>query len=45
MPINTYILNGSVIMLDGTTLTIPAGMTIKAAATGANVYIAIISRR
>ena len=40
-PINTYILNGSLIMASGTTLTIPAGMTIKAEATGANVYIAI----
>ncbi|WP_370478843.1 multidrug transporter [Tamlana flava] len=40
-PNNTYILNGSLIMASGTTLTIPAGMTIKAEATGANVYIAI----
>jgi hypothetical protein len=40
-PINTYIVNGSLIMASGTTLTIPAGMTIKAEATGANVYIAI----
>lgn len=40
-PINSYILNGSLIMASGTTLTIPAGMTIKAEATGANVYIAI----
>ena len=40
-PINTYILNGSLIMASGTTLTIPAGMTITAEATGANVYIAI----
>lgn len=40
-PINTYVLNGSLIMASGTTLTIPAGMTIKAEATGANVYIAI----
>ncbi|HEX9600845.1 MAG TPA: multidrug transporter [Mariniflexile sp.] len=40
-PINTYILNGSLIMASGTTLTIPAGMTIKAEASGANVYIAI----
>ena len=40
-PINTYILNGSLIMASGTTLTIPAGITIKAEATGANVYIAI----
>lgn len=40
-PINTYILNGPLIMSSGTTLTIPAGMTIKALATGASVYIAI----
>ena len=40
-PINTYVLNGSLIMASGTTLTIPAGMTIKAEASGANVYIAI----
>lgn len=39
--VNTYVLNGSLIMASGTTLTIPAGMTIKAEATGANVYIAI----
>jgi len=40
-PINTYKVNGSLIMASGTTLTVPAGMTIKALATGANVYIAI----
>ena len=40
-PINTYILNGPVIMQAGTTLTIPAGMTIKATPGGANIYIAI----
>ena len=40
-PINSYVLNGSLIMASGTTLTIPAGMIIKAEATGANVYIAI----
>ena len=40
-PINTYILNGPVIMESGTTLNIPAGMTIKATAGGANIYIAI----
>lgn len=40
-PINTYILNGPLIMSSGTTLTIPAGMTIKATAGGANIYIAI----
>ena len=40
-PINEYILNGPLIMTSGTTLTIPAGMTIKALASGASVYIAI----
>ena len=40
-PINTYILNGPVIMQAGTTLTIPSGMTIKATPGGANIYIAI----
>lgn len=38
---NTYVLNGSLIMASGTTLTIPAGMTIEALAAGSNVYIAI----
>lgn len=38
---NTYILNGSLIMTAGTTLTIPAGMTIEALAAGSDVYIAI----
>ncbi|WP_406685100.1 multidrug transporter [Seonamhaeicola sp. MEBiC1930] len=38
---NTYKLNGSLIMTDGTTLTIPAGMTLEALSSGANVYIAI----
>ncbi|OIQ29351.1 MAG: multidrug transporter [Bacteroidetes bacterium MedPE-SWsnd-G2] len=38
---NTYVLNGSLIMTSGTTLTIPAGMTIEALAAGSNVYIAI----
>jgi hypothetical protein len=38
---NTYVLNGSLIMASGTTLTIPACMTIEALASGANVYIAI----
>jgi len=38
---NDYIITGPLIMEDGTTLTIPAGMTIKAAATGADVYVAI----
>ena len=38
---NTYVLNGPLIMTSGTTLTIPAGMTVEALATGASVYIAI----
>lgn len=38
---NTYVVNGPLIMASGTTLTIPAGMTIEALAAGANVYIAI----
>ena len=38
---NTYTLNGSLIMGSGTTLTIPAGMTINALAAGSDVYIAI----
>ena len=38
---NTYKLNGSLIMSAGTTLTIPAGMTIEALAAGSDVYIAI----
>ena len=36
-----YIVTGPLIMESGTTLTIPAGMTVKAAATGADVYVAI----
>ena len=38
---NTYKVNGSLIMASGTTLTIPAGMTVEALASGADVYIAI----
>lgn len=38
---NTYKVNGPLIMATGTTLEIPAGMTIEALASGANVYIAI----
>ena len=37
----TYVVNGPLIMASGTTLTIPAGMTLEALAAGANVYIAI----
>jgi hypothetical protein len=40
-PINTYKVNGSLIMASGTTLTVPSGMTIRALASGADVYIAI----
>ena len=38
---NTYIINGPMIMESGTTLTIPAGMTVKAEPTGSDVYLAI----
>ncbi|ALM08769.1 multidrug transporter [Sediminicola sp. YIK13] len=38
---NTYVLNGPMIMESGTILTIPAGMTIRASATGSDVYLAI----
>lgn len=38
---NNYVVNGPLIMASGTTLTIPAGMTLEALAAGANVYIAI----
>ncbi|WP_031427183.1 hypothetical protein [Flavimarina sp. Hel_I_48] len=40
-PNNTYTITGSMIMAEGTTLTIPAGTTLNAFAGGANVYIAI----
>ncbi len=36
-----YILTGATIMASGTTLTIPAGTTIKAQAAGTSVYLAI----
>lgn len=38
---NEYIINGPMIMESGTTLTIPAGMTVKAEPTGSDVYLAI----
>ena len=38
---NSYKVNGSLIMASGSTLTIPAGITIEALAAGSNVYIAI----
>ena len=36
-----YIITGPVLMASGTTLNIPAGMTIKAEPVGVNAYIAI----
>ena len=36
-----YTITGPMVIESGATLTIPAGMTIKAAATGADVYLAI----
>lgn len=38
---NDYVVNGSLIMASGTTLTIPPCMTIEALAAGSDVYIAI----
>ncbi|MEM6721768.1 MAG: multidrug transporter [Bacteroidota bacterium] len=38
---NSYKVNGSLIMAPGTTLRIPAGMTLEALAAGADVYVAI----
>ncbi len=38
---NNYVINGSLIMESGTTLTIPPCMTIEALAAGSDVYIAI----
>ena len=40
-PAIEYIITGPVLMASGTTLTIPAGMTIKAEPIGVNAYIAI----
>lgn len=40
-PDTEYIVTGPVLMADGTTLTIPAGMTIRAEPVGVNAYIAI----
>ena len=40
-PVNNYKLSGTMIMEEGTTLTIPAGITIKCAAAGTQVYVAI----
>ena len=38
---NEYKLTGPTVIEDGVTLTIPAGMVIEAAATGADVYLAV----
>lgn len=38
---NEYILNGALVMTEGTTLTIEAGTTINALASGSDIYIAI----
>lgn len=40
-PTKCYTITGATIFESGTTLTIPAGTTIKAAATGSDVYLAI----
>jgi len=40
-PAITYTITGPVLMASGTTLTIPAGMTVSAAPIGVNAYIAI----
>ncbi len=40
-PAIAYVITGPVLMAPGTTLTIPAGMTIKAQPVGVNAYIAI----
>ena len=37
-----YLVTGPVLMASGTTLTVPAGMTIKAQPVGVNAYIAIL---
>lgn len=41
-PTKDYLINGPLLMTSGTTLTIPAGMTIKVAPVGVNAYIAIL---
>lgn len=40
-PANNYVITGPVLMASGTTLTIPAGMTVRAQPVGVNAYIAI----
>lgn len=39
--VNNYKLSGTMIMEEGTTLTIPAGITVKCMAAGTQVYVAI----
>lgn len=41
-PTKQYLVNGPLLMTSGTTLTVPAGMTIKVAPVGVNAYIAIL---
>ncbi|QBA63098.1 multidrug transporter [Muriicola soli] len=40
-PANDYVVTGPVLMAPGTTMTIPAGMTVRAQPVGVNAYIAI----
>ncbi|NNK09870.1 MAG: multidrug transporter [Flavobacteriaceae bacterium] len=40
-PSNDYVITGPVLMASGTTMTIPAGMTVRAQPVGVNAYIAI----
>lgn len=40
-PAIDYVITGPVLMTEGTTLTIPAGMTVRAEPVGVNAYIAI----
>ena len=40
-PANNYVITGPVLMAAGTTLTVPAGMTVRAQPVGVNAYIAI----
>lgn len=41
-PDEVYLVTGPVLMSEGTTLTIPAGMTLRAEPVGVNAYIAIL---
>ncbi len=40
-PTLDYVITGPLLMTDGTTLTVPAGMTVRAEPVGVNAYIAI----